>query len=79
MATFLFLVSLSATTLLLLAVAAGEIARITRGLFARGHSARHSLSLVSNAGTPQLQQRAAATQSRPMQTAPTDWVPDRAA
>ena len=37
MLTFLFLVSLTATTVLLLAIAAEEVARVTRALFARSH------------------------------------------
>lgn len=37
MLTFLFLVSLTATTVLLLAIAAEEAARVTRALFAQAH------------------------------------------
>jgi len=41
MLTFLFLVSLTATTVLLLAIAAEEVTRVTRALFSRGNNEAH--------------------------------------
>lgn len=41
MLTFLFLVSLTATTVLLLAIAAEEVVRVTRSLFSRGNDEAH--------------------------------------
>jgi hypothetical protein len=80
MATFLFLVSLSATTLLLIANAAEEIASVTRRLFLRARR-QHKRVLPTKAFAP-LPMNAtprASAQPRPVATAPNDWVPDRAA
>lgn len=41
MLTFLFLVSLTATTVLLLAIAAEEVARVTRAFFSQGNDEAH--------------------------------------
>jgi hypothetical protein len=41
MLTFLFLVSLTATTVLLLAIAGEEVARITRAWFSQGNDEAH--------------------------------------
>ena len=41
MLTFLFLVSLTATTVLLLAIAAEEAVRVTRALFSQGNDEAH--------------------------------------
>lgn len=78
MATFLFLVGLAATTLLLLASAAEEIVRVTRRLFARHGAVRGFMPSAKTHASPQLgvPPRAAA---QPRPAASTDWVPDRAA
>lgn len=49
MLTFLFLVSLTATTVLLLAIAGEEVARITRAWFSRGNDGVHSNRVAAQA------------------------------
>jgi len=80
MATFLFLVTIGATTALLLASAAEEIARATRKVFVREHAEPGSASLSRAAVVPQASRlpRAAAP-ARPAAPAQNDWVPDQAA
>ena len=80
MATFLFLVSIAATTLLFIAIAAEEIARVTRRFFARGRAEQASalpVRVVSSAqaGAPSR----AAVQPRAAASASNDWIPDQAA
>ena len=50
MLTFLLLVSLTATTVLLLAIAAEEVVRVTRALFSQGNDEAHLNRLAAQAG-----------------------------
>jgi hypothetical protein len=50
MLTFLFLVSLTATTVLLLAIAAEEVARVRRALFARVDDEAHLNPATADGG-----------------------------
>ena len=81
MATFLFLVIIGATTLLLVANVAEEIARVTRRVFGRRRAAHASASSAQPAVAPRIKALPlAATPARPAAAAPqNDWVPDRAA
>lgn len=80
MATFLFFVSLSATTLLLIANAAEEIASVTRRLLMRTRTQhKRVLPVKAHAPLPIGATPRASAQPRPIATAPSDWAPDRAA
>ena len=91
MATFLFMVSISATTLLLLAVAVDEVLSMTRQLLGRWFAAGHSAAVVDlryegpqarlsqeppRTGKAQLGRVAARAE---LANDEGDWVPDRAA
>ncbi len=93
MLTFLFLVSLTATTVLLLSIAGEEVARVTRALLAQGNGksesgvARTSVAaqepgLAPSHETAELRQfpQRARAQARASQSAgDVDRIPDRAA
>ena len=80
MATFLFLVIISATTLLLVASAAEEIARVTRKFFVHGRAEQGSASPVRTVAASQVSTLTRApVQSRPAAAPKADWIPDRAA
>jgi hypothetical protein len=78
MATFLFLVSVSATTLLFIAIASEEIARVVRGFFARKEALREPAAPVTSHECPQLSVlRGTSSPHRSVQAETDDW--DRAA
>ena len=81
MATFLFLVSITATTILFIASAAEEVVSVTRRFFARRQAEHSSASPVSAPASPQVSVTSrAAPQPRVTASAShNDWVPDRAA